>query len=100
MSEIPRKNIEISINDDALIGQFINKSEHIIIKLELIIKKINKKHKDIRISKIVGISTTAVGSVVSIVGIALVPITFGVSIGLAIGGGAGMIEFIKSNNFL
>jgi hypothetical protein len=95
MSEIPRKNIEININDDTLIGQFINKSEQIIIKLESITKKINKKHNNIHISKIVGISTTAVGSVVSIVGIVLVPITFGVSIGLAIGEGTGLIQFIN-----
>ena len=57
-----------------------------ITTLRDILEKLQRMNRNVRISRIAGASTSIIGGVLAIVGFALLPVTFGVSLGLAIGG--------------
>jgi hypothetical protein len=94
MTEYQGTTIEEYMDDFILIGEIIANSNKIIEKLDQIKEQIEKKDRDVKISKIAGISVGAVGGVVSIVGICLSPVTLGISLGLTIGGSVG--NYIKT----
>ena len=81
---------------------------HTLVKLNEIIEKLHETHHDVNISKVVGSSVGIAGGVVSAIGIVLIPVSFGASLGLTLVGsgiaatgglvatGAGLTETIIS----
>lgn len=57
-----------------------------LVELEEAAKKLNSMNKGAKISSVVGSSVGAVGGVLSIIGLALIPVTAGVSLGLTVTG--------------
>ncbi|XP_076358794.1 apolipoprotein L3-like [Tachypleus tridentatus] len=65
---------------------WISTREDSITSLKKVETELNKTKRDVNISNIVGSSAGIVGGVVAVVGLALAPLTAGVSLGLSIGG--------------
>ncbi|XP_040610156.1 apolipoprotein L3-like [Mesocricetus auratus] len=71
--------------------------EQLIRKLHTLADKIDKVHRDCTITQVVASSTSAVSGVLTILGLALAPVTAGVSLGLsAIGLGLGAAAAVTS----
>ena len=69
-----------------MIQNLFEKRSLTIVMLNKIIDELNEHRYNVNISKVVGSSVGIVGGVISVIGVVLIPVSFGASIGLTVAG--------------
>ncbi|XP_032837184.1 apolipoprotein L3-like [Petromyzon marinus] len=87
--EAPASDYESARNKlQDIYPEWTEKREETIQNLQGMVQAIRERQKNVNIAKVTGSATGIVGGIMSIVGLALIPVTFGASLGLIIGGAA------------
>ena len=78
-------------------GRVISVRGELIVKLRQIASSLDTVNKKVFVAKVTGSSVSLVGGVISLVGIALAPVSFGATLGLTVVGGVVMLGGAVTN---